>query len=230
MGMLQLRSRRVMLAVVFGLLLGLTGLMAVSCAIKIDAVETTLSEATVSSTDSSLVSLTVFVPPGATLAPTPTTVAIPTTTVATPTTSDTQLQWNRYEESDPHLVWTGGWTNGRYGTVLGSVVETRCASIADESVSICFVGARCRIIGVRFCGGGIAEVTLDGGLPVEVDLFLGDSFTQICESVWDSGQLTDGRHQVTVECAGRGNPLQHTNLVSIDAFEVLGIITSEGAP
>jgi hypothetical protein len=51
---------------------------------------------------------------------------------------------------------------------------------------------------------GIARVTLDGGEPVDEDLYSADFLWK--QHVWNTGLLSPGEHTVRIECAGRKSP------------------------
>jgi hypothetical protein len=69
---------------------------------------------------------------------------------------------------------------------------------------------------------GKAGVTLDGNTPQMVDLY--SSSTQYRQVVWNTGTLSSGTHQVKIEWTGTRNPSATGSYVSVDAFDIVGLL------
>jgi hypothetical protein len=127
----------------------------------------------------------------------------------------------RYEETDPHLAWTTGWTFYTAATMYSgsAVADTKTA---NASVTIKFSGTSLGWIGLMGPDCGRAKVTLDGGGPVTVDLYSANY--QFQKTVWQSGNLAWGSHTVKIECAWTASPSGSGNTVSVDAFDIAGTL------
>ena len=123
----------------------------------------------------------------------------------------------RVEESDPAVTLTPGWTKSdpRWGWSGGAA---RQSTAAGATASFTFVGTSVRWIGRRSKEGGIALVRVDGGAPIEVDLFSRPH--EVRTSVITLYDLGEGQHTLTIEVTGRQNPDANANVVVVDAFEV----------
>jgi hypothetical protein len=66
---------------------------------------------------------------------------------------------------------------------------------------------------------GRAEVTLDGGTPVIVDLYSG--YTVWKKQVYNTGLLTDGPHTLVIKRTGSKYWRSSGAGVSVDAFDIL---------
>ena len=66
---------------------------------------------------------------------------------------------------------------------------------------------------------GKAEVTLDTGTPVIVDLY--SAADQYKKTVYNTGLLTTGVHTLTIKWLGTKNPAAKGTYIDIDAFDVI---------
>ncbi|MGM8259464.1 Calx-beta domain-containing protein, partial (plasmid) [Clostridium perfringens] len=66
---------------------------------------------------------------------------------------------------------------------------------------------------------GIMEISIDGENPVEVDLYSPNRKSK--EIVFESEDLSDGEHEVTVKCTGRKNSSSRGTAAHIDGAYVL---------
>ena len=108
---------------------------------------------------------------------------------------------NHYEETDPHLVWAGGWFSVANVNDSGGSVK-RATQAA--SVTIKFSGERVSLVGETHPYGGYAKVTLDKSSPVTIDFY--SAATLYKQLVWESGTLASGNHVVTMEWTGNAEP------------------------
>lgn len=131
------------------------------------------------------------------------------------------LTSNRYEETDPHLVWTGYWNGSSHPSCSGGTA--RFAPHDDDWVTVRFSGVSISLVVVASSLAGVAKITVDGGSPILIDTYsASDLFQQV---VWSSGGLSSGSHVVTVGPAGFGGQSGpgYSNVV-IDAFDVVGTL------
>lgn len=101
----------------------------------------------------------------------------------------------------------------------------RISSVAGETATFTFTGTSVAWVSTVGGGRGIAEVTLDGGTPVLVDLFSSKPATR--QIVFARNGLTDGQHTLTVRVTGDRNPASVGRRVDIDAFVTLREIPRE---
>ena len=123
----------------------------------------------------------------------------------------------RYEQSDPHFVYTGSWASSWTGAASGG--SFRYATAAS-TVTVNFNGTYLAWIAKKGYQYGQATVTLDGGPPVTVDLYSSASLYQ--EIVYSTGPLPAIPHTLVITWAGTKHPWSAGLLVDVDAFEVLG--------
>ena len=111
------------------------------------------------------------------------------------------------------------WTTTAYGKSVTYLLDT--ANEAD--VSFAFSGSGIRWVGAKENNQGIAEVSIDGGTPVEVDLFdpnssTGSQVTEVLfEQIWDES----AEHSIIISRTGRKNPESKGANISLDAFLVI---------
>jgi hypothetical protein len=98
------------------------------------------------------------------------------------------------------------------------------STVAGATASVIFTGTSVTWIGKRSRGGGIALVRVDGGPPIEVDLFARPN--EVRTNVLTLYGLSDGKHTLTIEVTGRQNPFADSNVVVVDAFDVQPQIVS----
>jgi hypothetical protein len=143
-----------------------------------------------------------------------------TTTLRSFTLETTVLTDNRYQETDPHLVWTG-----LRGDAVGDIFSggfSRFFYSAGSAVTIKFTGTYIVWVGTMGDGFGIATVSLDG-VQETVDTY-GDGTTHYQAKIWGSGTLAYGSHKVKITCTGTANPSSSDNMINVDAFDITGTI------
>jgi hypothetical protein len=129
----------------------------------------------------------------------------------------------RYEDTDPHLTWTGSWSANNGNVYSGGTV--RYTENAGSSVVIKFSGTSISWIGERGSMEGIAKVTLDGAQVALVDLYVPVNKPQPL-TLWQSGTLANGSHTLKIECTHTKNPDPASDgwWIMVDAFDVFGTI------
>jgi len=108
-----------------------------------------------------------------------------------------------------------GWSGG------GAVQSTETGAM----VSFAFKGTSVTWIGSRGKRAGKAELRVDGGPAITVDLYasLND---EIRTPVFTIHGLSDSSHVLTIKVTGDKNPAALDNVVVVDAFDVQGPIVS----
>jgi hypothetical protein len=128
----------------------------------------------------------------------------------------------RYEETDPSVSFSPGWTQEAGWTAWsgGTVMES---TTPGAQATFTFDGTSATWIGVRAPNGGIARVFVDGVFASEVDLFARS--TEIHVTVFTASGLANGSHTLAIEVTGLKNTdSQAVNSpgawVWVDAFDV----------
>jgi hypothetical protein len=119
--------------------------------------------------------------------------------------------WNRYEETDPRLVYGGSWST-LMGPECSAGAIRCCADPAAGVITIRFSGININVIGLKSDLSGSAYVTLDGGTPVTVS-YLGSGL-EYQQLIWSSGPIAAGEHVVTIQVK--------EGQINLDALDVLG--------
>jgi hypothetical protein len=123
----------------------------------------------------------------------------------------------RVEEADVAVTLSAGWTksDSRWGWSGGAAMQS---TVAGATASFSFTGSSVTWIGRRNRDSGIALVRIDGGPPIEVDLFARPN--EIRTNILTLYDLSEGDHTLTIEVTGRQNPFADSNIVVVDAFDV----------
>lgn len=124
----------------------------------------------------------------------------------------------RVEQSDASVVFAGAWSpsDARWGWSGGSALQS---STAGASVTFTFTGSSVRWIGSRGRAMGIAQVSIDGVVVKEVDLFARP--TDLAHApVFSVYDLAYGRHTLTITVTGRQHNEAYGANVVVDAFDV----------
>jgi SpoIID/LytB domain protein len=129
----------------------------------------------------------------------------------------------RYQETDLHLSYAGSWT--ALPDVRSSRESYRLAETDGASVIIKFTGTYLAWIATEETTSGTAGVSLDGGIPVLVDLTMPKALVTYPASyqqrVWATGVLKAGAHTVRIWW----NPANRAGeTISIDAVDVIGTL------
>ncbi len=124
----------------------------------------------------------------------------------------------RFEQSVPALTYTGSWTTVSNAALSGG--DFTRSSEGSATMTAHFTGTEVALIALRSPTYGIASVSIDGGDPVDVDLYAPSA--QWKSAVWTSSDLADGQHTIVVSYTGRRNPAATGNTINVDALDVLG--------
>jgi len=127
----------------------------------------------------------------------------------------------RYEQTNSLLVWGARWQTVTSGSYSGG--SARFSVRSGSSVTAYFTGTMVSLIARRGSGFGIARVSVDGGTPVDVDLY--SPTNQYQQSVWTSPPLTDEPHRLVVQYSGRRNPAASSATINVDALDIAGVLT-----
>lgn len=118
------------------------------------------------------------------------------------------------------------WTSNAYCKSVTYLMDTEY----NASVTFRFNGSGIRWIGAKENNQGIAEVSIDGGASVEIDLFDGNITTgnQVNEVLIEQTWEEPGEHAITISRTGRKNEGSSGANVSLDAFIVINDQSGSG--
>jgi stage II sporulation protein D len=122
----------------------------------------------------------------------------------------------RYQQTDPHLVWSGTWTP--FETAGASAGAYKRANVNGSSCTVTFSGTKLAWIATVGTTLGKAYVSLDGGTAQVIDL--ARSAVAYQQNVWNTGTLAAGVHTVKIW----RYPSTTTKYISVDAFDVVGAL------
>jgi hypothetical protein len=124
---------------------------------------------------------------------------------------------SRLQETDPDIVYEGGWITGDRGWAWSGGTAT-LSTLPGARATFSFNGTAVRWIGATGPHRGIAYVSLDGAAPVPVDTYT--LWDQIQAEVFRADNLADGGHTLSIEVSGLMNGASGGTSITIDGFEV----------
>ncbi|PPF09677.1 hypothetical protein C5C04_14500 [Rathayibacter rathayi] len=116
------------------------------------------------------------------------------------------------QETDPALDYAGSWKSMAGGDSGGGISYLTSAG----SVSFTFIGTSWRWISRKTSSSGIAAVSVDGGPVTRVDRY--SSTAQYQVPVYETTDLSEGTHTVTISYTGTKNAKSTDRNLIIDAF------------
>jgi hypothetical protein len=122
-----------------------------------------------------------------------------------------------YEETDTKLAFSGTWKTTRSGGYSGGKLTY---ANRDAAVSMDFTGTSLTWIAKTGVSSGKAQVSLDGGAPVTVDLYSSNSRYQ--QAVYTTGNLANSAHSVQITWTGQRNSASRGTEINVDAVVVTG--------
>jgi len=129
----------------------------------------------------------------------------------------------RFEQSDSNMVYAGTWYTGASTSYSGGSYRYNPGTVG-ASVQLAFDGTTIKWITSKGPIFGIAEVSIDGGAPVEVDLYAVANAHR--QTVFSRTDLAPGLHTVTIAVTGRRNASATRSYVGIDAIDLVGATQS----
>jgi hypothetical protein len=127
--------------------------------------------------------------------------------------------WYRYEQTDLRLLFSDSWsTVSASGASGGSYKQTNSAS---ATLDFLFTGRGFNWIASTGPGMGKAQISIDGGSAVTVDLSSSAAHDQ--QKVWSSPELADGLHRVQI---GVSATSAAGASIDVDAVDVHGSLPS----
>lgn len=130
---------------------------------------------------------------------------------------ETEIGFVRHEDSKSQaIVYSGEWTRVPSSKVSGGFVTV--ASASGDAVGMSFFGESVSWIGVVGPNMGRADVFIDGQFVERVDLYRSQQRAGV--TLFESGPLQRGPHQVRLVATGDANQNSSGTYVAIDAFDV----------
>ena len=127
----------------------------------------------------------------------------------------------RFEQSDPAISREGTWTTTINSSSSGG--SDVWAYSTSAAVTFAFAGTGFHYVALRAPYYGIAQVSVDGGPPVDVDLYSGVVAYQ--QRLYSLTGLADGHHTVRISRSGRKNAASTGTTIRFDAADVFGVLT-----
>jgi hypothetical protein len=123
--------------------------------------------------------------------------------------------WNRYEETEPKILYSGTWSSASASGASGGSQKT--ASTSAASLSITFTGDQLDWIATKGPDMGTADVAVDGKDATPVVLTNGTTIYQ--QKVWSTGKLSPGTHRVEISWDENNSS---GAVIDLDAFDIRG--------
>ncbi len=124
---------------------------------------------------------------------------------------------SRFDQTDPHLSWTGSWAETSAGQAVGGGLRSINAT---GSLTVRFTGVYAGLVALKGPVFGIAKVTCDGGTPAFVDLYASSAGNPV--TVWSSW-LGPGNHTIKVEWTNTKSS-GSTCTIDVDAVDIRGLV------
>jgi hypothetical protein len=134
----------------------------------------------------------------------------------------------RNQQDDARIKYAGTWaTSWTWSASGGSLAYV---DSPGSAVNVTFDGTYLALYARKGPGFGKAQVCLDGGAPVLVDLYAPSD--QYKKRVYNTGLLKDGSHSLSIYWTGLRNSAASGTKIDVDTFDVLGTLAdgSEPAP
>ena len=93
------------------------------------------------------------------------------------------------------------------------------SSMPDDVVHLRFHGRQVRFYGVTGPNHGIGAISVDDGPETEIDQYSSTRIPSVL--LFDSGELEDGDHMLTLRVTGRCNQMSRYTWVAVDSVEVV---------
>jgi hypothetical protein len=118
-------------------------------------------------------------------------------------------------QANPGFAWSGG---GVFTAPDPPVGGARVTATPGAKATLAFRGTAISWSGARMPSGGIASVSVDGGVASEVDTY--SPTYKIQDVVFTATGLADAIHTLTIEATGRKNNASTGAQIVVDAFDV----------
>jgi hypothetical protein len=123
----------------------------------------------------------------------------------------------RFEETDPSVAYTAGWTQGNTAEAWSGGTAALSTTTGAQA-TFTFTGTAASWIGFRGPQAGIAHVFLDGAFVTEVDTY--SPTEEVQAVVFTATGLAETSHTLTIEVTGLKNSASTDAGIVVDAFDV----------
>ncbi len=128
------------------------------------------------------------------------------------TSSNSSDTWSYYESQ------IGAYSN-----------DVHYSKTTGDSVTFRFNGTQAIIYGSKALDSGIVSVSLDGGTPVEIDLYAANRLEK--QVIYDTGTLIDGSHTIIMTITGRKGTQSTDTFFAVDYAKIVsGILAGADRP
>jgi hypothetical protein len=131
------------------------------------------------------------------------------------TDPDVAFSAGDWVQADSNFAWSGG---GVFTAPDPAVGGARVTETPGAKATLTFRGTAISWSGARSPNGGIASVSVDGGVASEVDTY--SPTNKIQGVVFTATGLADASHTLTIEATGRKNGAAMGAQIVVDAFDV----------
>jgi hypothetical protein len=131
----------------------------------------------------------------------------------------------RYQQNDPRFKYAGTWKTVKDQEAAGG--SFMLSKSPKASVTVHFTGVQIDWYAKQGPAYGKAQVILDDGDPVTIDLYSGDELWR--EMIWSSGTLQMGPHTLQIRRTGSKDPAATGTYIDVDEFEISGTVDSGSA-
>ncbi len=124
----------------------------------------------------------------------------------------------KVDQSDANILYVGNW--GTYAHANHYQGAYRYATQNGAAAHIAFTGTAIDWYTYKAPECGIAQVSIDGGDPVDVDLYSAGYYYQ--QKVFSAKGLSNGPHTMSISFTGRKNASASNAKIGLDRFDVTG--------
>jgi hypothetical protein len=153
---------------------------------------------------------------------TPVTVTVANNTAPPPPPPPPPGSATRFEETDPSITYSAGWTQD--GSLSWSGGTATVSTAPGAQATLTFTGTSVSWIGGRGPDTGIARISLDGIFLTEVDTY--SKTVEVRVPMFAATGLANARHTLTIEVTGGQNASAASDRIFVDAFDVPAVTVS----
>jgi uncharacterized protein YkwD len=132
----------------------------------------------------------------------------------------------RHEQNDGAIKYVGPWSTSWTTSTSGGTFKY--ANAPGAAVNVKFNGTYLAWLAKKGPAYGKAQVSLDGGPAVTVDLY--SSYNSYKQKVYNTGLLEDREHTLSIYWTGQKNWAASGYNINVDAFELFGDLVTADDP
>jgi hypothetical protein len=139
-----------------------------------------------------------------------------TSAARTVTVNNAAQATKRFEETDPSIAYTSGWSSDSQGGLSGGTAAV--SNSAGAQATFTFTGTSVSWIGGRSFETGIAQVFLDGSLVSTLDTY--SKTVEVQVPMFTATGLANTSHTLVIQATGQQNAAAVSAFIILDAFDV----------